>query len=43
MLDEQKPDIAIHFAAVVGGIGANRDDPGLFLLRQRDHGLPAHP
>jgi GDP-L-fucose synthase len=28
---EQKPDVVIHLAAVVGGIGANRDNPGKFL------------
>jgi GDP-L-fucose synthase len=27
---EQKPDIVIHMAAVVGGIGANRANPGQF-------------
>jgi len=26
-----KPDIAIHLAAVVGGIGANRENPGKFF------------
>jgi len=31
MLDEQKPDIIIHLAAVVGGIGANRENPGKFF------------
>lgn len=31
MLDEQKPDIIIHLAAVVGGIGANRANPGKFF------------
>jgi GDP-L-fucose synthase len=31
MYDEQKPDIVIHLAAVVGGIGANRDNPGRFF------------
>lgn len=31
LFDEQKPDIVIHLAAVVGGIGANRDNPGRFF------------
>lgn len=31
MFDEQKPDIIIHLAAVVGGIGANRENPGRFF------------
>ena len=31
MFDEQKPDIVIHLAAVVGGIGANRENPGKFF------------
>jgi GDP-L-fucose synthase len=31
MYEEQKPDIVIHLAAVVGGIGANRNNPGRFF------------
>jgi GDP-L-fucose synthase len=31
MYVEQKPDIVIHLAAVVGGIGANRENPGRFF------------
>ena len=31
MLNDQKPDIVIHLAAVVGGIGANRENPGKFF------------
>jgi GDP-L-fucose synthase len=31
MYKEQKPDIVIHLAAVVGGIGANRENPGRFF------------
>jgi GDP-L-fucose synthase len=27
---EQRPDVVIHLAAVVGGIGANRENPGRF-------------
>ena len=30
MYEEIKPDIVIHLAAVVGGIGANREHPGSF-------------
>ena len=29
--DSQRPDIVIHLAAVVGGIGANRENPGKFF------------
>ena len=31
MFDDQKPDIVIHLAAVVGGIGANQENPGKFF------------
>ncbi len=31
MLDESKPDIIIHLAAQVGGIGANREHPAEFF------------
>jgi GDP-L-fucose synthase len=31
MYDDMKPDIVIHLAAVVGGIGANREHPGRFF------------
>jgi GDP-L-fucose synthase len=31
MYDAAKPDIVIHLAAVVGGIGANRENPGSFF------------
>jgi GDP-L-fucose synthase len=30
-LNEARPDIIIHLAAVVGGIGANRENPGRFF------------
>lgn len=30
-LDKAKPDVIIHLAAVVGGIGANREQPGTFF------------
>jgi GDP-L-fucose synthase len=31
MYAEQRPDVVIHLAAVVGGIGANRENPGRFF------------
>jgi GDP-L-fucose synthase len=31
MYEESRPDIVIHLAAVVGGIGANRANPGKFF------------
>jgi GDP-L-fucose synthase len=31
LFDMAKPNIVIHLAAVVGGIGANRDNPGKFF------------
>lgn len=31
MLRDGRPDVIIHLAAVVGGIGANRENPGRFL------------
>jgi GDP-L-fucose synthase len=31
LYQEAKPDIVIHLAAVVGGIGANKDNPGKFF------------
>lgn len=30
MYQEHQPDVVIHLAAVVGGIGANRREPGRF-------------
>lgn len=30
-LDDARPDLVIHLAAVVGGIGANRENPGRFF------------
>jgi GDP-L-fucose synthase len=32
MYADLKPDIVLHLAAVVGGIGANRDSPGRFFF-----------
>ncbi len=31
LYEDAKPDIVIHLAAVVGGIGANRENPGKFF------------
>ncbi len=33
MYDEARPDVVIHLAAVVGGIGANRAHPGEFFYK----------
>lgn len=33
MYDDIKPDVVIHLAAVVGGIGANREHPGEFFYK----------
>jgi GDP-L-fucose synthase len=33
MYDDLRPDIVIHLAAVVGGIGANREHPGEFFYK----------
>jgi len=41
LLEKSRPHMLIHLAAVVGGIGANRDNPGQFFydnLKAR----PAH-
>jgi len=32
MYSDLEPDVVVHLAAVVGGIGANRDSPGLFFF-----------
>lgn len=39
MLDDSRPDLVIHLAAVVGGIGANRAEPGRFLYENAVMGL----
>src|SRR5919202_5492749 len=31
LYDAARPDVVIHLAAVVGGIGANRENPGRFF------------
>ena len=33
MLASHRPDVVLHLAAVVGGIGANRQNPGSFLYQ----------
>jgi GDP-L-fucose synthase len=39
MLAELRPDAVVHLAAVVGGIGANRAQPGYFLYANAVMGL----
>ncbi len=39
MYDDAKPDIVIHLAAVVGGIGANREHPGSFFYNNMIMGV----
>jgi GDP-L-fucose synthase len=39
MYDEMRPDVVIHLAAVVGGIGANRDNPGRFFYENAIMGI----
>ncbi|OWK38873.1 GDP-L-fucose synthase family protein [Fimbriiglobus ruber] len=39
MLADLTPDVVIHLAAVVGGIGANRDNPGRFFYENAVMGL----
>lgn len=39
LLDVARPDTIIHLAAVVGGIGANRENPGLFYYVNAIMGL----
>ena len=33
LMDDTRPDVLIHLAAVVGGIGANREHPGTFYYK----------
>ncbi len=42
LFTDSKPDIFIHLAAVVGGIGANRENPWPLFLRQRHYGYECH-
>ncbi len=39
MYDDMRPDIVIHLAAVVGGIGANRQYPGEFFYKNLMMGI----
>ncbi|MBL7154186.1 MAG: GDP-L-fucose synthase [Phycisphaerae bacterium] len=39
MYDDMKPQVVIHLAAVVGGIGANRRHPGEFLYKNLMMGI----
>jgi GDP-L-fucose synthase len=39
LVRDHRPDIVFHLAARVGGIGANRDNPGLFLFDNAIMGL----
>jgi len=39
MYDDMTPDVVIHLAAEVGGIGANRDHPGRFFYANAAMGL----
>ena len=36
---EHEPDVIVHLAARVGGIGANKDNPGLFLYENLAMGM----
>lgn len=38
-LADSRPDVVIHLAAVVGGIGANRENPGTFFYENAIMGL----
>ncbi|HUS05456.1 MAG TPA: GDP-L-fucose synthase [Bryobacteraceae bacterium] len=39
MFADAKPEVLFHLAAVVGGIGANRDNPGLFFYENAIMGI----
>ena len=39
LLDDARPDIVVHLAAVVGGIGANRENPGRFFYENALMGI----
>ncbi|MCL4557750.1 MAG: GDP-L-fucose synthase [Deltaproteobacteria bacterium] len=39
LLKQSRPDIVIHLAAVVGGIGANREHPGKFFYDNLSMGM----
>jgi GDP-L-fucose synthase len=39
MYEQLKPDVVVHLAAEVGGIGANRDNPGRYFFANMAMGL----
>ncbi len=39
LMSEQRPEVVIHLAAVVGGIGANRENPGRFFYENAVMGI----
>lgn len=39
LLADHRPDVVVHLAAVVGGIGANRENPGLFFYQNAIMGV----
>jgi GDP-L-fucose synthase len=39
MLDDARPEVLFHLAAVVGGIGANRENPGRFFYENAIMGI----
>jgi GDP-L-fucose synthase len=39
MLIEARPDVVVHLAAVVGGIGANRENPGRYFYENAIMGI----
>jgi GDP-L-fucose synthase len=40
LFDDERPDVLIHLAAVVGGIGANRQNPGRYFYENAMMGIP---
>ncbi|MFR3752828.1 MAG: NAD-dependent epimerase/dehydratase family protein [Enterocloster sp.] len=38
LLKDEQPNVVIHCAAAVGGIGANRDNPGSFFYEKLNYG-----
>ncbi|HJZ57780.1 MAG TPA: GDP-L-fucose synthase [Gemmataceae bacterium] len=39
LLDDHRPQVIVHLAAVVGGIGANRENPGRFFYENAVMGI----
>ena len=39
MMQQLKPDVIVHLAAKVGGIGANKENPGLFMYENLAMGM----